>query len=1344
MRKEVIFNIGSSCNRPSFGGGYRLGSTQGDILQVGGWFCKRLIVHLFVVLFLFPVPGALAQQHYVDVDNGSGDACSDTEPCSLDQAITNAGEGETIYVRSRRPGDTVTIDGDYGPLNVAVNFAAYTRGSTEATSATLAFTGKFELGESGKFLPLSKVTAQFENLLISNGNTNPFGEDLANLGSVTVSTLEAGFITINRLQVEQDLVIKRLETATTSPVVTIQELEVSQGATLTIGLEMNEDGSDGEYPVHLRVPLRQASNVEEKFDSLVVHGIIDGAGSLLIVHDNSATGRGASGMDLHVTADYTPTGTDRTIDHTDCVKIAGNGEIHTDLYAVSAGNICVTLKKIGRLIVTGSIQADEYSNNTEMITTDVIFREDVEIMGNIEQWNDAKILFEKKVTIEGSVILDSGPFSYPVLTSINTGDNAITLGTPRDNFDKISSSGDDLIIRGVRRADRQSCWPEYRQTDTRLRPIEHQWISGIRFEGPSDIAQDLDMRHYSDNRDHEGTSRTDTGAAQRCLIAVDFWIPQLPSGAEENQTVTSRIGGDLLVENGGSINLSGQIRSTFTFTPVFNLTVAYSNHHLELDGDIIADGEFGLSIWEGGSKRSDSFRGECTSTDGTLDALTLKGSSLFILTDEREHEIVLSDGNMRMFSLAIREKVNVKGGNLISKRIHVENGGKLISNENVQVGWSDASLEHSFWEEHAGGRIILEGKGLDGTLHADSYVAGSTYGTANTDYIDSNIVRTVPIAWFYVVFSTGNRYVRLSDPLTTDNVGLCSGTVILADPDEDDANTLTINGTLYVKDGVFELDTNRPGSLATDEDNEEADEASYSLRYQTEGARTIGDEWFGNPRSLYVEHEDAVITSDIDRELRGRVQVIEGELHVNGVLTVGTSFKIQDAARRLIVDEGALLKADTIRTHQWMLVYGTVKTGGGDIYSLGSTNDDGHYINESAYITIRGEEGMIDLGEGGTLHLGPPMTEKQDGLVRPVGDDGMPLTVLTAYHSEAEQPFRGNLNLTPGSKFHTVQFISHIDTLTFDGTATPNLSPISASNSMNLEGVLVIENHLVPETGDPKRVDSLFVDSLSVKNGWIRLLDTPFVKIAKDVELESAVLTVQSQLHLGGDLTIRETGALEFDGATSRYHRGVDRFLKVDGDFHLGAGKQLPDNVYYTDPPASSGVSWWAAHLASMTVMGNYRVDPDAFKYDMRGGNITVHGDFHFALDKHNYDVLNASLEFRGISPQLITASSVPLGDVVINSSGGVVLADSVTQGSGSTLTLTHGIISTMNESTWLVKNANIEEDVRGRNNALMTCESGESCESVIKGGSRGAHASLGVSRHVMHGNSGEGELSGG
>ena len=1310
----------------------------------------------FIFLFLFLASSAFAQNHYVDVNNGSGNACSDTDPCSMTQAIADAASGETIYIRNRRSGDTVTITGDYGPLNVPVNFAAYVLGSTDAVSATLAFTGKFELGGSGKILPHSKITVQFENLLISNGNTNPFGDDAENLGSVTISTLETGFVTINRLQVKSNLVIKRLETATSSPVITIQELEVSQGTALTVGLEMNTDGSDRENPVHLRVPLRQAANADEKFDSLIVHGIINGAGSLLVVHDNSATGRGASGMDLHVTADYTPTGADRMIDHTDCVNIAGNGEIHNDLYAVAAGNICVTLKKIGRLIVAGSIQADEYSNNAEMITTDVIFREDVEIMGNVEQWNDAKILFEKKATIEGSVILDSGPFSYPVLTSIGTGANSITLGLPRDNFDKTLTSGDDLIIRNAERVDGQSCWPTYRQYATTTRPLEHQLISGIRFEGPTDIAQDLDMRHYFDDRDNEGTSQTNTGAAQRCLIAVDFWIPRPASDATESQAVTSRIGGDLLAYNGGSINLSGHYRITFSSSD-FTLGQAYSNHHLELDGDIIADGEFGLSIWEGGPRRPDSFRGECTSTDGTLDAFNLGGASLFILTDEQDHRIVLSDGNMRMFSLAIRKKVRIQGGNLFTKAIHVEDGGQLISNENVQVGWDDTSLQHSFWGEQASGRLILEGKGLDGTLHPDSHVNGSAYSTTSTDLIDAKLVPINSSGWIYAVFNFDkNAYMRLSDPLVTANVGLCSGTVILEEPDEADSNTLTINETLYVKDGIFEFDENSPGSLATDDDNEEVDKASYSLIYQTEGARTIGNEWFGNPRNLLVEHKDAIITSDIDRELLGRVHIKEGEFHVNGELTVGTNFKILRTLRELTVNEDALLRADTIRVHEKMTVNGIVKTDGGDIYSLGWTNDDGRLVSFSSQVSIGGKEGMIDLGDGGTLHLGPPITEKQDGLIRPPGDDGMPFTLLSALNSEAEQPLKGNLNLPPGSKFNSVNFISHIDTLTFDGTATPNLSPISASNKMNLEGVLFLQNHAVTDNVSTL-VDSLVIDSLSAKNGWVRLWNIPFVKIDKDVELESAILTVQSQLHLKGDLTVRETGSLQFDGTASRFHPDTDRFLKVDGDFHLGAGKLHPDNVYYMNPSPSSGLQWFAGHNASMTVLGNYQIDPDAFEYDMSGrtsdrpstqqpATLTIHGDFHFDLDKDDYEMLDANLEFSGTAPQVITASSVPLGDVVINNSSGLVLKSNVVQGVGGKLTLTQGVISSTADTphTWTIRNPNIEEDVRGRNNALMTCEADASCASVIKGGSRRAHASAGVSRHVMHGNSGGGELSGG
>ena len=108
-----------------------------------------------------------------------------------------------------------------------------------------------------------------------------------------------------------------------------------------------------------------------------------------------------------------------------------------------------------------------------------------------------------------------------------------------------------------------------------------------------------------------------------------------------------------------------------------------------------------------------------------------------------------------------------------------------------------------------------------------------------------------------------------------------------------------------------------------------------------------------------------------------------------------------------------------------------------------------------------------------------------------------------------------------------------------------------------------------------------------------------------------------------------------------------------------------------------------------------------------------------------------------------MVSSASDVGNVVVNNSSGLVLAGSdVSQGGASTLTLTRGIISGMH--TWTVKNTGIEDDVRGRNNALMTCAAGESCESVIKGGSRRAHASAGISRHVIHGNSGSGELSGG
>ncbi len=1295
------------------------------------------MIRLFLILFVFLAPSTFAQNLYVNVDRGSGTACSESEPCSLSQALTNASADDTIYILIRRSGDVFTIDGDYGPLDLAVNFAAYTRSSSEATSATLSFNGEFEVGESGKFLPHSKISAQFANLVIADGNSYPFGEESDDLGTIAISVLEAGFVTIHRLHVKSDLTIKRLETATSSPVITIEELEVSKGAVLTVGLMSNEDGSDRENPAHLRVPLRQAATADDNQDNLIVHGTINGAGSLLIAHDNNATGRGASDFNLHETEDYTPTGDKEIIDHTDCVTIEGDGEIRTDLYAIAAGNICISLKKIATLIVTGSIQADEYS--TEMITTDVTFREDVEINGNVEQWNDAKIVFEKSSTIQGSVILDSGQFSYPVLTAITTGNNALTLGDPRDNFDPSATTGADLIVRevGMERSDQRSCWPTRRQTGSRTEPLEDPWISGIRFEGPSDIMNDLNLRHTYDDRDHEGSSRTDIGAAQRCLIAVDFWIsrPALGDAATQNEAFTSRIGGDLLAENGGSINLSGHL--FFTLTPT--ATFLYYNHHLQLDGDIIADGEFGLYIWEGNSSRYDAYRGECTSTNGTPDASTLLGASLFELTDKRDHRILLGDGNMRMFTLTINNKVRVQGGNLIAKGIHVKDGGQLISDENIQVGWSDSSVENSYWNPNsrfasnpdARGRLILEGDGLQGVLHTDSHVIGLTYASSKTDLLDQSLIQTGGHMVFHL--QTGAS-MRLRDPLVLGSVGLCSGSVILEEPDEDDSNTLTINRFLYVKNGNFEFDPSRPGSLATDEKNETHRDAGYEIVYHTDGPRTIGNEWFGTPLTLDIDHKDAFITSEISRELPARVRIIKGELHVKGTLAVGTDSKMLGSFRRLTVEEGAVLRADTLRLHERMTVYGTVETDGGDIYAMGHTDDDGHYVNSSAEVYIRGKEGKIDLGDGGTLHLGPPLMEKQDGLIRPAGEDGMPFTSIAAL-SESKQPFKGNLNVTAGSKFNSVQFISHIDTLTFDGTPTPNLEAVSASNEKNLEGIVFFQNHNITDTGVVTLVDSLRIDSLAAHNGWVRFWNTPLVKITKNLDLSSAIVTFQSQAHLEGNVTIRDTGALTFDGTVPSFHPDADRFLKIDGDFHLMAGKPHPKNTYYMPPP-SSGLSWALGASIPQTVMGDYRVDPDALQYAMAGSPVIVHGDLHFAYGRKGYEQLDAHLEFQGSSPQTITAASVPFGDVVINNPKGILLERHVSQAPDVTLTLRRGTIG--GDSTWTVMNTTVEEDLVRRLNAGVGDQCGpnnnQACSASILRGSRTSYVSTTLARHLQYG----------
>ena len=183
------------------------------------------------------------------------------------------------------------------------------------------------------------------------------------------------------------------------------------------------------------------------------------------------------------------------------------------------------------------------------------------------------------------------------------------------------------------------------------------------------------------------------------------------------------------------------------------------------------------------------------------------------------------------------------------------------------------------------------------------------------------------------------------------------------------------------------------------------------------------------------------------------------------------------------------------------------------------------------------------------------------------------------------------------------------------------------------------------------------------------------------------------------------------------------------------------DGNYQHDPMGGSHLS----ANTDKTVMGSFMTsgEGNAARYSTQSGTtLTVKGDFNFGLATAGY-MLNADLELSGKESQMVN-SAVTLGDVLVNNSKGLVLTDSVSQGASSMLTLTSGVISTDSASTWMVKNTGIEEDVRGRNNALTTCDDDENCASVIMGGSRRAHMTAGVSRYVMKGNSGAGEMSGG
>ena len=161
-------------------------------------------------------------------------------------------------------------------------------------------------------------------------------------------------------------------------------------------------------------------------------------------------------------------------------------------------------------------------------------------------------------------------------------------------------------------------------------------------------------------------------------------------------------------------------------------------------------------------------------------------------------------------------------------------------------------------------------------------------------------------------------------------------------------------------------------------------------------------------------------------------------------------------------------------------------------------------------------------------------------------------------------------------------------------------------------------------------------------------------------------------------------------------------------------------------------------------------VASDAIGYELGGGMLNLHGDFHFGLVKKDYKALNGSLKFAGKESQMVQTSMVELGHVEVANSAGIVLGSGIMQGAKSELTLTSGVISSHADSlhTWTLMNTNIEENLVGRVTARSgdNCGTGgdQPCHAVIHKGSKRAYVSAKLVRHLAVGNAGGGVVTGG
>ena len=1138
--------------------------------------------------------------------SSSANGCPFSTPCTLEAAIEAGVANDVVLVQIRRGtnreiatiSEAITID-------KSVTLGVYVRGNNAPAKGGVHFSGPVKLMSDANLMTHEDAGLRFTEI------------EIKGTPSIDELVISADDLTIDEVDDPDN---------TMTSVLAVDELFVDDGEILTIG----EDAS-----VRVRLKKGAPGKMIGQFD---VAGTVDGGGDLWIAHTSDE--RAASGFMLHEPGDYLPDEAKFTVD--DCLMVTGNGTVESDLYAVAAGNVCVSLKKIGNLVVIGSI------DGTNDITTDVIFRTDVTAEGNIQQWNDARVLFEQDATIEGHVILDDYGVSKDV--GVRT-DFGVPNSTPDDYVERVDDE-DDVAFAPA----------------------------GVEFAGASNtIEGDLDLRFGDD----------------------DTWVIFSVDSGESESTVEE----DLLIADGGRILLQGYpgVATDSKDNP--------RAHNLFVEGDVEVSADATIRMWDPAESR----------ISGDADICNVLGPGLgFGNKVTLSGDVAFTEGaELRIPTVVIADDVTVEeeGTLIATKAVYVTEDGELDSEGNVQI------IE---------GALILQGDGLEGSLANGSTVDYLTYATIDSDEVALDKVRRLSV-------DVGvDNTLRLLSAATLNDLGLCSGAVVLVDPDPGtDGETMTVAEFLVVKDGTLALDTSRPGSIGTDVTKPIAHKGDgYILKYVTGGEYMAGPEWFA-PRKVEVDDKDAVIIVNEAKSLAEGVHILEGHLHMKGDgshLTVGMP-SVTGISPFVMVDKGELhSNGNNVLVHGIVTVAtgagkpGKIVTGGGELHVLGR-NSGVHYVNESAMATV-GAEGTIDVGMG-ALQLGPAYTasgKNLNGSARPdvsltVMKDGSKMGMVT-----------GKIFVPAGSKETRINGEA-FDTVVLDAAPNPGTN--------NWGGGLYFHDRKV------------VIDSLAAMNdGAVEFYDQTDTKtdkyaieIKKDVELNSARIYVngQNSLKFGGNLAIGGTGGMTaWDQAS----------VTVMGDFTQNAG---------TTTHAEDGVLLNARdEIGTLTVMGDFMVADSVRRFKTAENYpIVLKGDFHFgAVKLGGADppfTLKAALEFSGGAQQSIeTAAIIDLSNVTINNTGkGVMLMSDVRQSDvkqgekkkAAELTLERGVIST-GEHAWIFKNTLSEDNLVRRTSAQGGEKCGangdEMCEAAIWKGSRQSNVSGMLTRHLLEGNSSGGVVTGG